>query len=115
MADSQRIRPEELSKAISKAVEIAQAKHKVQLQAHPIQPDFARIPWWIAGRVLRDRIDLDQAHKLAETITLSVNGKSKAFQPVTARFGDDILVGFIERYGGNLELPQQILGGGPQG
>ncbi len=115
MSDSPRIRPEELSKAVAKAVSLAQSKHKLALQAHPIQPDFARLPWWIVGRVLRERVDLDQAHKVAETITASLNGKGDLYQPVTARFGDDILVGFIERFGGQLQVPEHILGGGPLG
>ncbi len=115
MSDSPRIRPDELSKAVAKAVSLAQAKHKLELHPHPIQADFARLPWWLVGRVLRQRVDLDQAHKTATTITASVNGKGNAFQPVTVCFGDDILVGFIERFGGHIQPPQHLLGGGPLG
>ncbi|MCC7013347.1 MAG: hypothetical protein IT454_12355 [Planctomycetes bacterium] len=113
MADPRRIRPEELSKAVAKAVDLARAKHKLELHPHLFQQDFAHLPWWIVGRVLRERVDLDQAHKVSETITQSINAKSDAFQPATVRIGDDILVGFIERFGNQIELPN-ILGGGPQ-
>jgi hypothetical protein len=115
MADSHRIRPEELSKAVAKAVSLAQAKYKLELQPHVGPQDFARLPWWIVGRVLRERIDLDQAHKIAETITAGVNAKHDGFQPATVRLGDHILVGFIERFGNQVEVPNALLGGGPQG
>jgi hypothetical protein len=116
MADSHRIRPEELSKAVAKAVSLAQTKYKLELQPHVGPQDFARLPWWIVGRVLRERIDLDQAHKIAETITAGVNAKHDGFQPATVRLGDHILVGFIERFGNQVEVPNSLLGGGgPQG
>lgn len=109
-----RIRPEDLSKSVSKAVELAKAKHKLDLQSHLFQPDFTRLPWWIVGRIVRDRVDLDQAHKISETITAEVNAKGDAFQPATIRIGGDILVGFIERVGNHVEVPDLLQGGGQQ-
>lgn len=105
MPQADRIRPEELSKAVAKAIEIATSKHKVELQPHLFQQDIVRVPGWIVGRVLRDQLDLNLAHKIAESITSSVNGKSGGFQPATVRIDRDILVGFIERYGNQIELP----------
>jgi hypothetical protein len=112
MPEPRRIRPEELSLAVSKAVKLAQSRHKLELHEHLIQPDFARLPWWIVGRVLREQVDLDQAHKVSTTITESINGKVGAFQPVTIKISDQILVGFIEKFGNQLELPGQLFGGG---
>jgi len=95
-------------------VKLAQSRHKLELHEHLIQPDFARLPWWIVGRVLREKIDLDQAHKVSTTIAESINGKNGLFQPMTVKISDQILVGFIERFGNQIELPNQLFGGGPQ-
>lgn len=112
MPEAARIRPEELSKAVTKAIEIAKSKHKVDLQPPLFQQDILRVPGWIVGRVLRDQLDLNLAHKIAESITDSVNGKGSGFQPATVRIERDIHVGFIERFGNQIELPGSFQGPG---
>lgn len=112
MPEPSRIQPEELSKAIVKAVELAKAKHKLTLEPFLFQQDVARIPWWIIGRRLRDIDDLKQAHIVAETITSAVNAKGNVFQPATLRVDKDILVGFIERFGNQVEVPEMLAGPG---
>jgi hypothetical protein len=110
MPEARRIRPEELAKAVGKAVELAKTKHKLDLEPYLFEQDFARIPWWIVGRRLRESDDLKQALTISETITNAVNDKGTAFQPATLCVGKDILVGFIERFGNQVEIPTSLMG-----
>ena len=112
MPEARRISPEELSKAVSKAVELAKTKHKLELQPHLFEQDFARLPWWIIGRRLHETDNLEQAHAISETITSAVNAKGNAFQPATLRVDKDVLVGFIERFGNQVEAPEMLAGPG---
>ena len=61
---------------------------------------------------MRAKADLDQAYKAAETITAAVKITGVELQPVAMKIDKDILVGFIERHGGQLEIPDLLAGGG---
>jgi len=101
----------DLSKLVAKAVELARDRHKdVEFSQGLFDQDTFRLPWWIVGRVLRDKVDLDQAHKIAEDITKGV-GEGLELHPVTIRINRNILVGFIEKFGRQIEPP----GGGAFG
>ena len=106
----------DLSKRIADAIKLARDRHKdVEFEQGLFEQDTFRLPWWIVGRVLRDKVDLDQAHKIAEDITRSVGAKDLQLHPVTLRINRNILVGFIERFGRQIEPPAGGAFGGPGG
>lgn len=110
--DVARVSQRELASAVGKAVELASRKHKLRLEPNLFERDVFQVPWWIVGRVVRERADLDQAFKAAETITSGVKFPGVELQPVALKINADILVGFIERFGDRLEPPFFINGGG---
>jgi len=106
MARSQvtRISQKELSAAVEKAVSLASRKHKLELEHNLFDRDVFRLPWWIVGRMLRDNVDLDQAYKAAESITTGLRIPEVDLQAVAVKIDKDILVGFIERFNGQLDI-----------
>jgi hypothetical protein len=53
--------------------------------------------WEIIGRVLRERVDFDEAFALATQITKAGNFQGLKVQPAAGRFGGNILIGFVAR------------------
>ena len=105
-----RVSQKDISKAIEKAVSVASRKHRLQLEPNLLHGNVFRTPWWLVGRVVRDGTDLNQAFGAAEAITAGLN--QPGLQAVALKIDKDILVGFIERFGPQLNMPE-VLGGGP--
>jgi hypothetical protein len=113
-----RVQREKLAAAVAKAVKAASAKHGApKLEPHLFQQDIARLPWWIVGRVLHEHaIEFDRAHDISSQIAANVSKTiGVPLQPSTLIIDKDILVGFIEHIGGDLEIGDLMGGGGPAG
>jgi hypothetical protein len=106
---------EQLSKAVDAAVKIAGERRKLALQPPIFDLDHIRTPWWIVGRVIRDKFPLDDAHQISEEITKAVRVDGVTLQPTTIKIDKDILVGFVEKYGGQLPVPDLVAGPGMLG
>lgn len=106
-----RIGRRELSTAIDKAVGIAVSRHRLEFQPNHFGRDQFQLPPWIVGRLVRGKIDLDQAFKSAETIVEAAGFGDQNLQAVAIKVDKDILVGFIERFGDQLDVGDLIGGG----
>ena len=80
--------------SIDKAVHIAAKRHQIAVES-----DTLINRWEIVGRQLREAVDLNEAYKFAAEVTRGVSLQGIKAQPVVARVGGDILVGFVERAG----------------
>lgn len=81
-----------LISSIDKAVAQAARKQGIALDGETL---INR--WEIIGRVLRERIDMNDAFALAKEVTLTANLQGLKVEPVASRIGGDILVGFVAR------------------
>lgn len=53
--------------------------------------------WEIIGRVLSERVDINDAFDLAKQVTQTANLQGLKVEPVASRIGRDILIGFVAR------------------
>jgi hypothetical protein len=81
-----------LVSSIDDAVALASRRHGVALRDETFLDR-----WEIIGRVVREKIGLNAAYKLAEEITKGANLQGISALPVATRVGKDVLVGFVER------------------
>ena len=101
----------DFGKAVETAVQNAAKRNKVSDLRTAVGSDFHHTPWWIVGRQVRD-LDLAQAQKFAEAVTADVSKRSGFDLMATLTVVDgDILVGFIERFGNDIQLPSGRFGG----
>jgi hypothetical protein len=82
----------QLARSIESAVKIAAARQDVRVGGESFIHN-----WEIIGRVLRDKVTLDQAYEVAREVTSRVSLPGVKIEPVVTRIGKDILVGFVER------------------
>ena len=100
----------EFGQAVETAVANAAKRNKLADLRTSLGSDFHYTPWWIVGRQVRD-VDLGQAQKFAEAVTAEV-GKRSGFDllPTVTIVDGDILCGFIERFGNDVQVPGRFGG-----
>lgn len=81
-----------LAKSVDAAVKLAATRHKLA-----VEKDTLLNRWEIFGRRLRNVADFNAAYSFAEEVTKNVNVAGIQVDPVVAKFGKHILVGFVER------------------
>ncbi|MEJ1966827.1 MAG: hypothetical protein WDO56_36925 [Gammaproteobacteria bacterium] len=92
---AQTISVSKLISSIDKAVALAAKKRGVAVGG-----DTLINRWEIIGRVVRERIDMNDAFALAKDVARGANLQGLKVQPVASRIGGDILIGIVAR--GNL-------------
>jgi hypothetical protein len=114
MPAAERIRVGALSAAVGEAVRLAGERQRLteDLLRGPFGAEAVRPPRWIFGRFVR--ADLAVAHKFAAEVTETTAASLKeqgldgaGLSPTVIAIGDDILAGFIERFG-QIELPGMV-------
>lgn len=109
MDKPERISAAEFGQAVQEGVRAAAKRRKLDLRTS-LGSDYYTLPWWIVGRQVRD-VDLKVAHEFAVQVTEAVQTKSGIeLSPALTMIDGDILVGFIERFGNEIEVPQNRLG-----
>jgi hypothetical protein len=100
----------EFGKAVESAVAAAAKRNKLADLRTSLGSDYHHMPWWIVGRVVRDA-DLNQAHAFAQAVTADISKKSGVDLKAALTIVDgDILVGFMERNGNDLQMPTNVFG-----
>lgn len=89
---AQTISISKLVSSVDKAVEAAARKQGVSLGG----PTLIN-RWEIIGRILRERIDMNDAFALATEVTQAAALQGLKVQPVASRIGREILIGFVAR------------------
>jgi len=89
---AQTVSVSKLVSSIDRAVAMASKKHAVAVGGETL---INR--WEIIGRVVRERIDMNDAFALAKAVTQSANLQGLKVEPVASRIGGDILIGFVAR------------------
>lgn len=91
--------PDQIRAAISKAVDLHGERVR-RFERVPFGNDAIRIPPWIAGRIVREGIALDEADELSRALSQSIaeNLGVEGLVPATIKIDKDILVGFIDRF-----------------
>jgi hypothetical protein len=111
MPAATRIPLAELNKAVARAVAEVD-NFGAPGEVGVFRSDFFRTPWWVVGRLIRESMDLNQAHELATQVSKTTAAALKIdLAPVVTAIDGDILVGFIERYEGAIAPPAGRLGG----
>jgi hypothetical protein len=112
---AERLSNAEFAKAVETAVASAAKRNKLADLRKAVGSDFHSTPWWIVGRQVRD-VDLGQAQKFAEAVAADVSKRS-GFDviPALSIIDGDILCGFVERFGNDIQLPSGRFGGGQFG
>ncbi len=100
----------DFSKAVGSAVAAAAKRNKLADLQTSLGSDFHHMPWWIVGRVLHEA-DLNQAHAFAQAVAADVSKRRGVdLKPALTIVDGDILVGFVERNGNDLQLPTNVFG-----
>ncbi len=100
----------EFGKAVESAVAAAAKRNKLADLRTSLGSDFYQMPWWIVGRLVRDA-DLNQAHAFAKAVTADISKRSGVELKAALTIVDgDILVGFMERNGNDLQVPNNVFG-----
>ncbi len=111
MPTSNRLSSAEFGKAVEAAVLTAAKRNKLADLRTSLGSDYHHMPWWIVGRQVRD-VDLSQAQAFATQVAADVGKKSGVeLLPALTLIDGDILVGFVERFGNDLEVPANRFGG----
>jgi hypothetical protein len=110
----ERVRIEELHEAVDRAVGLAAERAELDPEAFvpgSFGTDFHRIPWSIIGRILREELELEAAHRAAVGITENV-GETLGLHlsPATTIIDKQILIGFVEQIEQGGGLPVSIGG-----
>ena len=107
---SGRLSSAEFGKAVESAVASAAKRNKLADLRTSLGSDYHHMPWWIVGRVVRDA-DLNHAHAFAQAVTADISKKSGIeLQAALTIVDGDILVGFLERNGNDLQVPTNVFG-----
>ncbi len=114
MPEAQRLPLKDLNAAVERAVSMAADRRKLSAEVPVFGGDFYRVPWWIAGRKLRDQVNLDEAYEFAEQVSEAVSKEAGIdLVPAVTIIDKDILCGFIERFEGGILPPLGRIGGAP--
>ena len=95
---SRKVQTVSVSKLIS-SIDKAIA-HTAQRQGVKLGGETVINRWEIIGRVLSERVEINDAFDLAKQVTQAANVQGLKVEPVVSRIGRDILIGFVAR--GNL-------------
>ena len=102
MPAADRVPLDQLSRILDKAVELAGERQRItgELLRRPFGAEAVRPPRWIFGRIVRPD-ELGQAQQFAKDVIAQVAGETglAGFESAVLILGDDILAGFIERFG----------------